>query len=167
MFMFVHVDRSLHVPIYLQIKESVRNLIVQGTLHPGERLPSTRQLAEKLGINRMTVEAAFSQLEADGLVSSHVGRGTFVNRLAGAIESKPPLAGAMDPDAVSRLWGPLFVDYQSAPMSLPTMTARNGAKSITFVPAAPGSDLFPAIDFRRCADFVLKRRVNEISCIGS
>src|ERR1700694_3181599 len=83
-FMFVHVDRASHVPIYLQIKESVRTLIVQGTLNPGERLPSTRQLAGKLGINRMTVEAAFSQLEADGLVSSHVGRGTFVNRLVGA-----------------------------------------------------------------------------------
>jgi 2-aminoadipate transaminase len=167
MFMFVHVDRSSHVPIYLQIKESVRSLIVQGTLHPGERLPSTRQLAGKLGINRMTVEAAFGQLEADGLVSSHVGRGTFVNHLAASLESKPPLVEAMDPDAVSRLWGPLFVDYRSAPMSLPTMTSRNGAKSISFVSAAPGSDLFPAIDFRRCADFVLKRRVTEISSIGS
>jgi 2-aminoadipate transaminase len=163
--MFFHVDRCSHVPIYLQIKESVRTLIAQGTLHPGERLPSTRQLAGKLGINRMTVEAAFSQLEADGLVSSHVGRGTFVNRLAATIESRT--TEAMDPDAISRLWAPLFVDYRSAPMSLPTMTSRNGAKSISFVPAAPGADLFPAIDFRRCADFVLKRRVAEISSIGS
>jgi 2-aminoadipate transaminase len=165
--MFVHVDRSSHVPIYLQIKESVRNLIVQGTLNPGERLPSTRNLASKLGINRMTVEAAFSQLEADGLVSSHVGRGTFVTRLAAALESRPHLAEEMDAEAVSRLWAPLFVDYRSAPMSLPTMTSRNGAKYISFVPAAPGADLFPAIDFRRCADFVLKRRLTEVSSIGS
>src|SRR5262249_17796374 len=43
----------------------------------------------------------------------------------------------------------------------------NGAKSISFVPAAPPFDLFPAIDFRRCADFVLKRRLAEISSIGS
>ena len=48
--MFIHLDRSSHVPIYLQIKESVRSLIVQGTLRPGERLPSTRQMADKLGI---------------------------------------------------------------------------------------------------------------------
>src|SRR5690348_8028031 len=80
--MFIHLDRASHVPIYLQIKESVRSLITQGTLRPGDRLPSTRQLAGKLGVNRMTVEAAFSQLEADGLISSHVGRGTFVNRVA-------------------------------------------------------------------------------------
>src|SRR5712671_3515688 len=165
--MFVHVDRSSHVPIYLQIKESVRNLIAQGTLNPGERLPSTRQLAGKLGINRMTVEAAFSQLEADGLVSSHVGRGTFVTRLPATLESRPHLAEEMDAEAVSRLWAPLFVDYRSAPMSLPTMTARNGAKYISFVPAAPGADIFPAIDFRRCADFVLKRRLTEVSSIGS
>jgi 2-aminoadipate transaminase len=164
---FVHVDRSSHVPIYLQIKESVRNLIVQGTLGPGERLPSTRNLASKLGINRMTVEAAFSQLEADGLISSHVGRGAFVNRLAGTSEARSHLGEEMDAEAVSRLWAPLFVDYRSAPMSLPTMTARNGAKFISFVPAAPGAELFPAIDFRRCADFVLKRRLNEVSAIGS
>jgi DNA-binding transcriptional MocR family regulator len=136
-------------------------------LNPGERLPSTRNLASKLGINRMTVEAAFRQLEADGLVSSHVGRGTFVNRLAATNEARSHLAEEMDAEAVSRLWAPLFVDYRSASMSLPTMTARNGAKFISFVPAAPGAELFPAIDFRRCADFVLKRRLTEVSAIGS
>jgi 2-aminoadipate transaminase len=164
--MFLHFDRTSHVPIYVQLKESVRNLIAQGTLGPGERLPSTRQLASNLGINRMTVEAAFNQLEADGLITPHVGRGSFVNRLAVTLESKSRLQEA-DSEAISRLWAPLFVDYRSASMSLPTMASRKGAKTISFVSAAPGADLFPAIDFRRCADFVLKRRVPEISSIGS
>src|SRR5215475_5175532 len=164
--MFIHLDRSSHVPIYLQIKESVRSLIVQGTLRPGERLPSTRQMADKLGINRMTVDAAFGQLEADGMVTSHVGRGTFVNRVAAPTETKSR-PGEMDPDATRRLWATLFVDNRPAPMSLPTMTSPNGSNTISFVAAAPGPELFPAIEFRRCTDAVLKRRVAEISRIGS
>jgi 2-aminoadipate transaminase len=164
--MFVHVDRASHIPIYLQIKESVRRLIQQGALSPGERLPSTRQLAETLGINRMTVDAAFSQLEADGLITSHVGRGTFVSRVS-TVSGAAPRADEMDPEAVARFWAPLFVDHRSAAMSLPTMSSRSGSKTISFVPAAPGPELFPAIQFRRCADFVLKRRVEEISRIGT
>lgn len=164
--MFIHLDRGSHVPIYLQIRESVRNLIAQGTVGPGDQLPSTRELAAKLAINRMTVEAAFSQLEAEGLISSQVGRGTFVNRLPGGAEAKPRPEQS-DEESVARLWAPLFIDSQPSAMSLPTASARIGPKTITFVPAAPGPDLFPAIDFRRCADFVLKRRIEEISTIGS
>src|SRR5215472_2228707 len=164
--MFLHLDRSSHVPIYLQIKESLRCLIVQETLRPGERLPSTRQLALELGVNRMTVDAAFSQLEADGLVTSHVGRGTFVNRPA-ALEPRRRVDLNADPEAISRLWAPLFVDHRASAMSMPMMSSRHGAKAISFVAAAPTPDLFPAIDFRRCADSVLKRRAGEISRIGS
>jgi 2-aminoadipate transaminase len=164
--MFFQFDRTSHVPIYLQLKESVRNLILQGALSPGERLPSTRQLAGNLGINRMTIEAAFKQLEADGLITSHVGRGSFVNPLAVTSDSKSRLQ-KMDSEAISRLWTPLFVDYRSASMSLPTMASRNPSKTISFVSAAPGENLFPTTDFRRCADFVLKRRVPEISSVGS
>lgn len=163
--MFIHLDRASHVPIYLQIKESVRSLITQGTLRPGDRLPSTRQLAGKLGVNRMTVEAAFSHLEADGLISSHVGRGTFVNRVAKS-ESRPQVE-QLDHESLARFWAPLFVDNRPAMMSLPTAAPRNGSKAISFVAAVPGPDLFPAIDFRRCADFVLKRRSLEICSIGS
>src|SRR5437868_8891831 len=123
--MFIHLDRASHIPIYLQIKESVRSLIEQGTLGPGERLPSTRQLAAKLGINRMTVDAAFSHLEADGLITSHVGRGTFVNRPE-AVDPKPRIDTGRDPEAISRLWAPLFVDHRATTMSLPTMNSRDG-----------------------------------------
>ena len=164
--MFIHLDRGSHVPIYLQIKESVESLIVKGTLRAGERLPSTRQLAGTLGINRMTVEAAFRQLEADGLTISHVGRGTFVNRLAAPAEFKLR-PSQLDEESMARLWAPLLVDNRSPPMSLPTMPSKIGPQTISFVPAAPGPDLFPAIEFRRCADFVLKRRIAEISSLGS
>jgi 2-aminoadipate transaminase len=163
--MFIQIDRSAHVPIYLQIEESIRKLIAKGTLRPGDRLPSTRQLANSLGLNRMTVDAAFSRLEADGLINSQVGRGTFVNRVI-ALPEQRAASTSPDPEALSRMWGPLFVDLRSTSMFLPTASPRQNTNIICFEAAAPGPDLFPAIEFRRCVDFVLKRRVNEISRLG-
>jgi DNA-binding transcriptional MocR family regulator len=164
--MFIQIDRAAHLPIYLQIEDTLRRLIAQGTLRPGDRLPSTRQLAAQVGVNRITIEAAFSKLEADGLINSHVGRGTFVNRV-----SPPPGMRSVDasPDAESlaRLWGPLFVDLRPAPMSLPALNVRLAGKAISFVHAAPASDLFPGAEFRRCVDYVLKRRVHEVAGLGS
>src|SRR5437764_344981 len=47
-------------------------------MHPGERLPPTRELAGQLGLNRTTVSAAYALLEQNGLIHGHVGRGSFV-----------------------------------------------------------------------------------------
>lgn len=164
--MYIYLDRSSHIPVYRQIQESMRALIEQGALRPGDRIPSTRQLGLELGINRMTVAAAFSQLEAEGLVTVQLGRGTFVNRSAKAKESKRRLKET-DAESESRLWAPLFVDYRSAPKPIPTLHSQNGSDVISFVAAAPGPDSFPSVEFRRCADFVLKRRIADISRVGS
>jgi DNA-binding transcriptional MocR family regulator len=123
-----------------------------------------RELARKLGVNRITVEAAFSRLEASGLVHSHVGRGTFVAHPGPEAPPKPPVTP--DPEAVARFWGPLFVDLRSSTPTMPALGIKPGSKSISFVPAAPPPDLFPAADLRRCMDFVLKRRVAEIARVG-
>lgn len=165
--MFIFVDRTVHTPVYLQIEGSIRKLIAQGALRPGEKLPSTRQLASELGVNRITIGAAFRKLEAEGIIRSHVGRGTFVNGGTIAPESPKPLDLLPDSESLARLWGPLLVDRRIASDSLPLLNARRGAKRISFVSAAPSSDLFPAGDFRRCMDFVLKKRISEISTLGS
>jgi DNA-binding transcriptional MocR family regulator len=77
--MFIQIDRMAQRPIYRQIEEKLRKLIAQGTLRPGNCIRSTRLLAAKLGVNRLTIQTAFNKLEADGLISSHVRKGTFVN----------------------------------------------------------------------------------------
>jgi DNA-binding transcriptional MocR family regulator len=163
--MFIPIDRTAHIPVYLQIEDSLRKLMQQGTLRPGDRLPSMRQLASNLGVNRITVEAAFRRLEAEGLITSHVGRGTFVN--IGASHAARKAVPPNDPEALARLWGPLLVDIRSAGIALPALNTRSGANMISFVAAAPAPALFPALDFRRCVDFVLKRRLSEIARVGS
>ena len=64
-------------PIYLQIKENLRRLILTGTLPPGSKLPSVRSLAGTLAINPNTIQRAYRELEAEGYIFSIAGKGSF------------------------------------------------------------------------------------------
>lgn len=78
--MFIRVDPRQREPLQLQIYESVRRAILGGVLTPGARLPSSRELADDLGVSRLTAVLAFEQLAAEGYITSRIGAGTFVNR---------------------------------------------------------------------------------------
>ncbi|MBK1441876.1 GntR family transcriptional regulator [Parapedobacter sp. ISTM3] len=64
--------------VYLQLAEAIMVLIRQGRIPPGGRLPSSRELADIFRLNRLTITRAFQELEMQGWLESHVGRGTFV-----------------------------------------------------------------------------------------
>ena len=76
----VPLDRSSDVPLYRQLYEGYRRAIAERRLRAGQRLPSTRSLAEELGVSRIPVLNAFEQLLAEGYLESRVGSGTFVAR---------------------------------------------------------------------------------------
>src|SRR5579885_939631 len=65
-------------PLYRQLYQQIKGLIESGGLVRGGRLPATRELAGQLGLNRTTVSAAYELLEQEGLITGHVGRGSFV-----------------------------------------------------------------------------------------
>lgn len=65
-------------PIYVQLKQELEKLMTSGQLKKGQRLPTERALARKLGVSRNTVSLAYRQLEAEGLITSRQGKGTFV-----------------------------------------------------------------------------------------
>ena len=65
-------------PIYEQVKESLRRLIVTAVLAPREKLPSVRELATSLAINPNTIQRAYRELEAEGYIISMPGKGSFV-----------------------------------------------------------------------------------------
>jgi len=77
------VDRASHVPLGVQLVERIRTAVAGGRLDQGDRLPSVRELAESAGVNVNTVRAAYARLEAEGLVRSEHGRGTFVAGASG------------------------------------------------------------------------------------
>jgi GntR family transcriptional regulator / MocR family aminotransferase len=76
--MRIPIDRQLETPLYQQIEEYLRQSIEAGKLPADTRLPAARQLAEELGVSRITVENAYATLEADGLVGRLAGSGTYV-----------------------------------------------------------------------------------------
>ena len=93
------VDRSADVPLGHQVQEALRSAIRSGRLRPGERLPSTRQLADQLGVSRGLAVSVYEQLLAEGYVVSAVGSGTRVaDGLAGSGGSSPSVAGEVDPE---------------------------------------------------------------------
>ena len=65
-------------PIYEQIKEGLRKLVVSKALSAGEKLPSVRELASQLAINPNTIQRAYRELENEGYIYTLVGKGTFV-----------------------------------------------------------------------------------------
>lgn len=65
-------------PIYEQIKDGIRRLIISNSLAPDEKIPSVRELASSLAINPNTIQKAYHELETEGYLYSLPGKGNFV-----------------------------------------------------------------------------------------
>ena len=64
-------------PIYEQVKDGLRRLMVSGAIREGEKLPSVRSMASSLAINPNTIQRAYESLEAEGYLYSVPGKGSF------------------------------------------------------------------------------------------
>src|SRR5450631_3497647 len=85
----VHLQPESHVPLYVQLRDQLRALVHAGNLRPGDRIPASRELATVLGVHRTTVANAYAELESEGLIQGHVGRGTYI-RENGNLKISPP-----------------------------------------------------------------------------
>lgn len=74
----LRIDQESKIPIYVQIEEQIRSLILAGQLKPGDQLPTIRELATELRVNYNTVARAYLDLDHKGIISTQQGRGTFV-----------------------------------------------------------------------------------------
>jgi DNA-binding FadR family transcriptional regulator len=74
----IALDHTADVPLGVQLDWVMRAAVASGRLCAGERLPGLREVAEQLGVNHNTVRAAVAKLEADGLLETRHGSGTFV-----------------------------------------------------------------------------------------
>ncbi len=80
--MILSVDPSRALPVYEQVREQIRRMVAAGTLTPGTRLPTIRQLAADLGLAKGTIERAYELLEGDAVIERHGRNGTFVAEVA-------------------------------------------------------------------------------------
>ena len=75
-------------PIYEQIRDGLKKLIVSGAMAPDEKLPSVRTLAQQLSINPNTIQRAYNELENEGFIYSIPGKGSFASAVVDAGESR-------------------------------------------------------------------------------
>lgn len=76
--MEIRIVKDSGVPLYIQVKKQIMNLIRDGSLKVGCKMPTERELSEQLKVSRNTVSTAYKELEQEGILKSYQGKGTFV-----------------------------------------------------------------------------------------
>jgi GntR family transcriptional regulator / MocR family aminotransferase len=134
------LDKAAEQPLFQQVYQLIRQQILEGTLHSGDRLPSSRKLASQLETGRITVIQAFEQLQAEGFIETHAGSGTFV-----AQGISPQLLPGQDPSFSPSLspWGQSVLNQQ------PMNKRENMHLEIDFGFGRSFSHIFPYDIWRR------------------
>ncbi len=124
------LDRTLADPLGTQLERALRDAIRSGRLAAGERLPSSRALATELGISRGLVLECYSQLQAEGFLTSRTGSATRV--AAGALTpSAPPSAGAAPAPRLSIDFRPGVPELTSFPRADWARAMRDSCRDAT------------------------------------
>ena len=150
------LDASSHVPLYVQLRDRLRGMIASGDLRHGDRLAPTRSLAQEMGVNRTTVEAAYAELEAEGLVVGHVGRGTFV-----ASDSRAEARTAREARPTPQFpWSGFLPENQQDQLDaqFDAMIRSAAEPGVVSFAAAHPPDVVSIAGFRRACDRVLRNR---------
>jgi GntR family transcriptional regulator / MocR family aminotransferase len=150
----ISIDRRRQRPLHRQIYDEWRRGILAGRFAPGDRMPSTRELAAALRVSRATVTTAYEQLVAEGYLDGKRGSGTFVCQEL--------------PDRALGPSGPLAARAAGAPVRLSAFVERLGAVAspaptpagvIDLSTTGPDYDLFPFPVWGR----LIRRHLRRIS----
>jgi DNA-binding transcriptional MocR family regulator len=104
----IELNRDASQPLYIQIRDALREAVRDGRLKIGDRLPTVAAFAETLGVTPSTVRRALKDLTRSGHIASHVGRGTFVTDSSAPAaahtrptegEAPPPMGARQDSEA--------------------------------------------------------------------
>lgn len=132
----LHITKSSGVVVYLQIAQQIIDEIQRGRLPPSAAMPGTRELAEKLKVNRKTIILAYDELIAQGWLTTESRRGTFVS--AKLPHFSPPNQGNSDlKQRVAETSIPILAKYAS------TIAVENLAHMIDFNDGIPDTRLIP------------------------
>jgi GntR family transcriptional regulator/MocR family aminotransferase len=142
----IQLDAASGLPLHRQVYQALRGAIVTGRLARGTRVPSTRALAEMLGVSRTTLTSTFAQLISEGYLYATVGSGTFVST------DLPDDSAAFDRSAAPRAGNEAFrlsafgaSLTKAAPLEPPRVPG-----TIDFRDGRPAFEKFPYDAWRRC-----------------
>jgi GntR family transcriptional regulator/MocR family aminotransferase len=152
------LDRGGSIPLHTQVYTGLRDSILEGRLHPGASMPSTRDLPSLLGVGRNTVLAAYDELQAEGFIESRVGSGTYVARRLPDEYLRTQKAARNGQTQLRR-----------QPEAEPTRLSARGQRIVSappfqkafwrrpepFYPGLPDYDLLPLDTWRKLSDKVL------------
>jgi GntR family transcriptional regulator / MocR family aminotransferase len=136
--LLIRIDSRARGALQAQIYASVRRAILDGVVAPGTRLPSSRALADDLGVSRTTTLLAVEQLQAEGYLTARRGSGTFV-----ASELPDDLLRRQATRPAARLRHPPLSRRGAALVAAPQGAQRLGGPPRAFRIGTPGVDRFP------------------------
>jgi len=156
----ISLDRDGEEPIYKQLIRHVKAQIDSGNLPPGTRLPASRDLAQQLNIDlaqqlnisRISVVNAYAELRAEGFLSAHAGRGTFIAGPEGANSSASTVSNG-NGNSAHVIETPTTPDRSIREMM--RMARKPGI--ISFAQGSPPSDFFPVSQLREAMNAVFDR----------
>src|SRR3979411_466237 len=160
----LHLQPQSHVPLYIQLRDRWRPLVQGGDLRPGDRIPASRELATMLGVHRTTVANAYAELESEGLIQGHVGRGTFIKGNGNGLKITPPAPPVLNGNEGVR-WELLFADERGEEV-LSRLTASVPEDALSFVSARRAEEFFPIEELQMCVNAVLRREGADVLNLG-
>ncbi len=157
----INIDKGNKQPLFQQVFEQLKQMIESGILRPNEQLPSTRKLAELLGVHRTTIYRAYEELWAAGYIEATTGS---YSRVRQRNLQKDHLAQGNNslidwPDLISRTTNHL--------PEIHALRRNVDSRIIDFAPLSPDSDLLPIEDFRRCINQMLLNEKADLLQYGS
>lgn len=158
----LHLQPESHIPLYVQLRDQLRALVHSGELRSGDRIPASRELAGQLGVHRTTVANAYAELESEGLIQGHVGRGTFIRSNSIRQFSAPPRENG---NGGAIRWESLFADERGDD-NLNRLMPPIPSGAIAFTIARPPDEFFPVEEFRRCCNAVMRGDLRRVLQFG-
>ena len=153
-------DRTRREPLYRQLADYLHGLIEAQRLNPGVKLPATRELAMALGINRNTVTQAYQDLLAQGLLTAHVGQGTFVADHPPAIAAVTPAGGTVPTRGF--VWSGLFAKSTDSLQVPPRFLIRSPIR-YDFRAGQVAVDALPVNDLRKALANTVNFKLEDLA----
>ncbi len=156
----LEIKRNSKIPLYRQIEDKLRQMILNGALKARQKLPSTRELAIELAVSRITIKSVYEQLIAEGYVKAKIGAGTFVSE---GLEAKKPLIPELK--TVNEIFCSKPLSIAAERISLSKASTSYGS-IMPFRPGVPALDKFPLKKWKRCVTRAMKEQNHSYFSYG-